>query len=118
MSSEGGHGMRRSRQYRIVAVTVGVAAVEWLLFELLRMPYNPPTDMTTLLGQEKAGVPVLMVMIAAGWALFALYDGLQPWPSAREVIAFAALLCVLAAVGGLVAYFPAWPVTPPDLLDR
>lgn len=44
-------------QWRIVVVagTLLIAFVEWLLFELIRTPYGPPHDMLTLLGQEKYG---------------------------------------------------------------
>ena len=44
------------------------AVVFWALFELQRMPYRPPVDMSTLLGgQEIADVRFLMWVVALLW---------------------------------------------------
>ncbi|MGL4550690.1 MAG: hypothetical protein ACRC33_05845 [Gemmataceae bacterium] len=89
-----------------------------MLFEIARIPYSPPSHMLTLLGEEKPWVFAFMVVIAAGWSLYVLSDGLHPLPAAREVLAFAALLSVLAAAGAAVVCYPLWPVTPLDLLCK
>src|SRR5689334_18279569 len=94
-SAAGDRWMRLLRRGRIVTATMGFAAVEWLLFELIRTPYHPPYDMLTLLGQEKYAVFGLMGVIAAGLSLYVLCDGLRPLPTVREGLAFVALLSVL-----------------------
>lgn len=108
--------MRLSRRGRIVVITFAFFVVEWLLFELVRLPYRPPHDMRTFLGQEKDLVPGLMGTIAVGWLLYVVCDGLRPLPAVRDAIAFAAMFCVLLVVAATVVFYPPWPVTPFNLL--
>src|SRR4051794_17179436 len=110
--------MRLSRRGRMVTATLGAALVEWLLFELIRTPYNPPYDMSTFLGQEKYSAFALMGMIAAGWSPYVLYDGLRPLPAPRDALAFAAMLAVVAAAIAAVVFYPPWSVTPLGLLCK
>ena len=110
--------MRPSRRVRISTATAGVAVVEWLLFELVRIPYSPPYDMLTALGREKYAVHAVMGVIAAGWSLYVTCDGLRTLPAPRDGLAFAALLCGLAGAFAAVALYPPWPVTPLDLLFK
>jgi hypothetical protein len=95
-----------------------VAVVEWLLFELIRIPYRPPQDMKTLLGQEKYSVVVFMEILALGWTVYVLLDGRSPLPRVRDGLAFAALLSVVAAVVAAIVIYPPWPVTPLDMVFR
>jgi len=87
-----------------------------MMLELIRIPYRPPRDMLTFLGQEKYGIFALMGIIAAGWSLYVLCDGLRPLPTARDGLAFVALLVAVAAVLTAVVICPPWPVTPLDLI--
>src|SRR5947208_3014103 len=104
--------MRLSRRGRLVTVTMAVAVVEWVLFELIRIPYRPPHDMLTLLGQEKYSVVGFMGMLAVGWTLYVLFDGLWPLPTVQDGLAFGALLSVVAVVVAAIVIYPPWPVTP------
>jgi hypothetical protein len=106
--------MTRIRYQRIgvVAGTLLIAVVEWLLFELIRTPYRPPNDMATLLGQEKYGVVGFMGVLLAVWIGTVLWLALSSRFTMRDYPAFRALLGVLLAVGGYLLRNPLWPVSP------
>ena len=106
----------RYRRIGIVAGTLLIAFVEWLLFELIRTPYRPPNDMATLLGQEKYGVVGFMGVIQAVWIGTVLWLALSSRFTIRDYLAFTALLGVLLAVGGYLVRNPPWPVSPLDLI--
>jgi hypothetical protein len=100
----------------IAAATILLALIEWLLFELVRIPYRPPYDMLTLLGQEKYAVLDLMAVVLAVWLAFLILSWFRATFTIRDYLAFAALLAVLSAVLGLVVSYPPRPVTPFDLI--
>jgi hypothetical protein len=108
--------MRLASHRRIVAATLVFFVVEWLLFELVRIPYNPPRDMLTFLGQEKYTVLAVMGFLALGWTAYVLWDGVGSRPTSREALAFACLLIALTAAAAIVICYPLWTVTPLDLL--
>lgn len=97
---------------RFATAICGLVVMEWALFELLRAPYRPPQDMTTLLGSEKYGV----ILFMAGLAICGF--GYVSWAATRSVwtrrsLAMAGLLLsALAGAGVYVAFCPSWPVTP------
>ena len=102
-----------------IAIFVGTAAIaiaEWLMFELLRTPYRPPADMTTLLGTEKYGLIALMVAVAIFWTIALI------WISATTrltLLHYLGFLTQLAFQMGGILYLvknPQWPVTPWELL--
>ena len=115
----GGAKVKLSRRVRVAGVTVGAAAVEWLLFELLRVPKAPGNpNSLTLLGQEKYAVVNVMLLIAAGWLLYVFCDGLWPRPTVREVVGFAALVCAVAVALALAVIAPPWPVVRLELIFK
>jgi hypothetical protein len=100
-----------------IAVTILTAIAEWLLFELVRLPYRPPYDMTTLLGTEKYTVLDVMYIIAGGWlACLVIIRWVHGPFTRREYAAFGAVLIMLAIVIGLLVWHPLWRVTPFDLI--
>ena len=104
------------RRIGVVAGTLLIAFVEWLLFELIRTPYRPPHDMRTLLGQEKYGVVGFMGVLFTIWVATTLCLALSSRFTLRDYLAFTALLGVLLAVGRYLVGNPPWPVTPLDLV--
>ena len=55
------------RAVLLVALVI-LPVLIYLLFELQRLPYRPPQDMSTLLGgSEIAAVRVLIGVLAVGW---------------------------------------------------
>jgi hypothetical protein len=110
--------MQLSRCGRIVTVTLAVALVQWLLFELIRIPYRPPHDMLTFLGQEKYSVIGFMGVVTVGWVLYVLIDGLWPLPALHDVLKFGTLLSILVTITAAIVIYPPWPVTPLYLLFK
>lgn len=103
---------------RIVVTLCGLAFAEWLLFELLRTPYNPPRDMLTFLGQEKYAVIALMIgmlilgavlVVSWAWAVRSVW-------TAKDTTMVVTLLVLLTGAGLLVLFHPGRPVTPIHLL--
>lgn len=98
------------------AIAMGVfLLLEWLLFELLRMPYMPPQDMTTLLGREKYTVigimgAIVFVMIIVMLLLRRLY----PAQKARWAYSLMLLAMIIAMTAAIVA--PPWAISPPGLM--
>lgn len=108
--------MQPSRRSGVVISTVAFFVVEWLLFELIRIPYHPPDMMLTFLGQEKYWVIGFMGLIAIGWWLYVVWVVLSRLPSLKDAIAFLCLITVLTAVAAAIVLYPPWPVTPFNLL--
>ncbi|WP_397570350.1 hypothetical protein [Schlesneria sp. T3-172] len=100
----------------VVAATILFAVVEWLLFEYVRVPYRPPYDMLTMLGQEKYLVFGWMLMILAGWLGFLILCWWEISFTRKDYVLFVALLICLITIFGIVIAFPTWPVTPFDLI--
>ncbi len=92
--------------------TLGIAVIEWLMFELLRAPYRPPWDMRTALGQEKYDLVGLMCVVAAVWLLSTITLLILERLTKRDYIAFVALLVAICATYALIIANPPWPVTP------
>ena len=109
-------GVAMNRRTIPFVITTVVAIVEWLCFELLRTPYRPPNDMSSLLGTEKYAVLPVMGVIVVGW-LICLVISLVSRPLTRTgYISFAIWLACLISGFGLIVYCPPWPVTPYDLI--
>jgi hypothetical protein len=106
----------RSPRRIIVVGTCLVGFAEWLLLELIRIPYSPPYDMSTFLGQEKYDVLALMGIMLAAWTAIVLYLAVTSRFTLRDYLAFTALLAALFSVLGILVRYPQWPVTPPDML--
>jgi hypothetical protein len=101
---------------RVAATVVSLALVEWVLFELVRMPYRPPQDMTTFLGTEKYTVIAFMLLLAvSGLGLFLWWAVRSTWTS-RDVTVIATLLAVVVSAGAVAVFAPSWPVTPFELI--
>lgn len=107
---------KRHRSVAVYVLTFFFAVIEWLMFELIRMPYRPPNDMLTFLGTEKYGVVILMVMVGLAWLAFVSYRVCHRVFNGRECLEFFAFTTVLASLLSYVVFFPSWPVTPFELL--
>ena len=100
---------RNSTRIFIAVLSIVFATIEWLLFELMRLPY--PTG-GRFLGQEIYYVPFIMGAIAVV-SLFLLYTGLISEPFTRwDYSQFAIFVALLAAPIALVVFYPPWPVIP------
>ena len=104
---------------RLLATGVGgVLLLEWALLEVLRTPYRPPHDMTTLLGVEKYGlIGVMLALSVSGAGLAACWFG-RTVRSGRDAAVAATLLGVATFAAVLLVAAPPWPVTPALLLFR
>lgn len=100
----------------VIIVATLFVGIEWLLFELIRMPYRPPFDMSTFLGQEIFAIELFMGLLAFLWLIFTVYCIVTSSFSKRDYIAFCGALGVLFAAVGILVFFPPWPVTPFKLL--
>lgn len=100
----------------MVIATIVVVVVEWLLLELVRIPYSPPRDMLTLLGQEKYAVFGFMFFLFAMWLTFVILVWPLAFVTRRNSISFVALLAGLAVLLGTIVAFPLWTVTPWNLI--
>lgn len=92
--------------------TLAVAIFEWLMFELLRMPYRPPADMRTMLGMEKYDLFGFMCFIAAVWLLCTIAVLVLERLTKLNFVAFVALLVAIAATYAIIIVNPPWSVTP------
>jgi len=101
---------------RVVNTACSLVFVEWLLFELIRIPYRPPADMLTFLGTEKYAVMEIMVVIAVFGVALIVWWAVRSFWTERDVIILTALVKSLLEAVVLVVFFPAWPVTPFRLL--
>ncbi len=102
-----------------VAITIFcLVFAEWVLFELIRVPYRPPQDMLTFLGTEKYAVMALMMGVAVVGAMLLVWWSLRSSWSKRDLAIIAALLAILTVAGTLVIFHPAWSVTPLQMLLR
>ncbi|SFI81486.1 hypothetical protein SAMN05421753_112188 [Planctomicrobium piriforme] len=97
---------------RIAKLLCSIAFMQWLLFELIRIPYRPPEDMLTLLGTEKYGLIGLMVCLAAVGFLLILFWSVQSIWTKRDVVFVSTLVLILLGSGLIIVLYPAWPVTP------
>lgn len=100
----------------ITIVTIAVFVVEWLLFELIRIPYRPPEDMRTLLGVEKYGVAYFMALLAIVWLCLAVFCMACFRFPGKDYNRYGRLLAVLIVVLALVVLWPPWTVTPFELI--
>lgn len=107
---------RESARTRAIVVTCLFFGWEWLLLELLRIPYRPPYDMTTLLGTEKRFVECVMGICAVLWGIMVLNLGTAGLFTRADSYRFAGLVAFLSTIVGLLAAFPMWTVTPWDLV--
>ena len=100
----------------VVATTCVIVFIEWLLCELVRLPYRPPHDMNTFLGTEKYSVPYVIAAIAMAWAAFLVYMTCFAQFTLRDFFIFMGLCACLAIIFGLIIAFPMWTVSPPELI--
>ncbi len=105
-----------SRKTILFVVTIVASLIVWLLFELIRFPYRPPEDMTTLLGREKFAVIALMVLVSFGWLFFLVAFLVTCHLTRAEYISFAKLLGIIGIIAGLLVFCPCWPATPFHLI--
>ena len=72
MAEQGKPYSRGTKVGMAVALAV-LTLILWGLFELQRMPYNPPIDMRTALGGSEIGaVRAFMGMLAIPWLVLAV----------------------------------------------
>ena len=103
---------------RVALAVVGVIGCEWILFELMRAPYRPPHDMTTLLGTEKYEVLLLMVVIGASRAIGGIWAIRRRSWSKADIGIISSLICVLLLALTRLIIAPSWPVSPWPLILR
>jgi hypothetical protein len=97
----------------LVLCSLAFAFTEWILFELLRMPYRPPVDMLTFLGrQEKHAVMAAMGVALITWLLAVVRMGSTSKATYRERVATMVVVLLLATALGVAVVFPLWAVTP------
>ncbi|MBX3438273.1 MAG: hypothetical protein KF861_12335 [Planctomycetaceae bacterium] len=108
--------MTRRLRYGFAIITIVFTVVEWLLFELVRIPYCPPHDMLTLFGTEKFLIWFLMGVLLAKWLLFGACIALSFSWTRHDVRDFGVLLLWLISVSAAIVLHPLWPVTPLNLL--
>lgn len=103
---------RPSTLYRgtILAVTLGLFAFEWWLFELCRLPYRPPYDMSTFLGTEIVYVKALLILVPAVWLIFVVCHFFCFKFSAVDQSVFAVFCFLLMIASYLIVMYPLWPV--------
>ena len=104
--------------YRLTAGITSVCVLEWLLFELLRVPYRPPQDMTTFLGTEKYTVIAfitLLAVISFAWGAWLILR--RTW-TRQDVLFVMAVVVSLSLSVGLAVLLPSWPVTPWQMILR
>lgn len=98
-----------STRIYIAILTIVFVTIEWLLFELMRLPY--PTG-GRFLGQEIHYFPFIMGAIAVV-SLLLLYIGLTSETFTRwDYCQFAIFVALLAAPIAIVVFYPPWPVIP------
>src|SRR5262245_15091713 len=74
--------MEKLRTSRIMITTIVVAIIEFLLFELIRAPFRPPYDMSTLLGRQEQYIVIgFMGLLAVAWAIYVLAKFFKPLPT-------------------------------------
>lgn len=110
--------LRALPRKKLAATLCGLVFVEWILFELLRAPYRPPQDMTTLLGTEKYAFIAFMIILALTGMMPILYWTARSAWTKRDRIIFTLLVATLIGLLALVIFAPWWPVTPFRLLFR
>jgi magnesium-transporting ATPase (P-type) len=94
-------------------VTLLAFTVEWCSFELLRAPYRPPHDMSTLLGrQEIEAVAFFIVTVGLVWFGFLVWFSKRCQWTRIGIIQFAVFCGLLLVAAALIIKYPVWPVTP------
>lgn len=101
-----------------MAGVVAICLLEWVLFELLRVPYRPPKDMTTFLGTEKYTLLAFMVLIAVISLLWGAWLVFQRAWTRKDVIGVMAVTVTVSLLGVCAVFAPSWPVTPWHLIFR
>lgn len=100
----------------VLTVTSFFFAFEWLLFELMRLPYAPPHDMTTFLGTEKYWVATFMGVLALGWIASVIYLWNRYRFTRNDALAYMGLVVTLSVCIGAIVLRPLWPVSPSHLI--
>ena len=90
--------------------TFTLALAEWLMFELLRTPYAPPSELT-LLGTEKYGLAYFMIGVATLWSIYTGIVLCVGRLTIRELMSFVALICAILAFYLFVLNNPMRPVS-------
>ena len=80
----------------LFGVTFAVALAEWLMFELLRTPYAPPSELT-LLGTEKYGLVGFMICVAIVWLIYTATALCVGRMTIRDLMLFVGLICAIMA---------------------
>lgn len=105
-------------RFTAAASTTVFFVVEWLWFELIRIPYRPPEDMLTLLGVEKYAVMAGMATFAVGWLCVAACWLICLRFTTHDYVLYAVLVLILTVCFSLLALFPPWIVTPLEWILR
>ena len=92
--------------------TLFVAIAEWLMFELLRTPYEPPHDMMTFLGQEKYSLVAPMALFLIGWLVVVAVTLLRAKLTLKHHLFFIVLVALILAFFFYILENPRRPVTP------
>lgn len=96
----------------VALITWGWMFIEWILFELRRLPYRPPHDMTTFLGTEREAIFIIMPALALGWLMIVVPMCLNAGFKARDYFYLGLYFALLVSILAYVIRFPSWPVTP------
>lgn len=96
----------------VALITWGWMFIEWILFELRRLPYRPPHDMTTFLGYDRDGVFGFMAAAFLLWIFIVVPLCLSANFTRKDYFFFGLYLSMLASIVGYLIRFPSWPVTP------
>ena len=100
----------------LIGGTLLAALSEWLMLELLRTPYRPPSNMLTLLGIEKYGLVTIMIGLAAIWLIFFVVFLTRNRFTIKNYLAFTAVIAAILTFIGYIISYPLRDVTPWNLL--
>ena len=101
----------------VMAVTLGVFNFEWIFLELIRSPYRPPDDMSTLLGgTEIVVVENFMGLGAIAWLICVAWFWSRFTFTRTDYIGFTAVCGALLVAAVLIIRYPIWPVARFELI--
>ena len=100
----------------LIGGTLLTALSEWIMVELVRTPYRPPSDMLTLLGTEKYGLVAIMIGLAAIWLIFVVVFLTRNRVTITNYLAFTAVVAAILTFIGYIISHPHRDVTPWTLM--
>ena len=98
----------------ILGATLVVAVMEKFLLELLRAPYRPPYDMSSLLGGKDEFVSVICVasILVAVWVVLVVRKAVVLQYTIREMLLLTGLVAVVLTILVSSIENPSHPVNP------